>query len=830
MGSVWLSLRGELRRRWGALLALALLLGFAGGVVLTAAAGADRTDTAYPRLLQWARAAQVDLLPAGNRPVPGYFAALGRLPQVAAMSTAVLYQAVLPPRRGAPLTPVETFASPDRAFGVSADRVKIVAGRIFNPRAAGQAMIDQRLAGLEHLRPGGTLHLLLIPSNPRTGNPEPKRASPIAFRVSAVVVFDSQVVPGTAANSEPTALLSTPFAGTAVAASANYGIQGGVRLRPGASMAGFLSAASTLASRDPATGGRVIVLSTADQVAATQRAIRPEAVTLALFAGLAGLIALAVIAQLLGRQLILDSAEFPILRVLGMTRGRLVTLSLARTAVITVAGAVIATGVAIAASPLMPIGTARLAEPSPGIQVNFGVLAAGFAVLAILPLAALVPVAWRAAARVQGPLGVAEPGSGARASQLGSALGLAGSVTGGIGVRMALEPGHGRSAVPVRSALIGTTVAVASVVAAVIFGSSLIGLVSTPHRYGQNWAQVLDFGFGGLTGELSAKVLSKEPAVSGYAAGNYGQLSIGANKTIVPAIGIDLVRGQGFLTLLAGRAPRRPDEIVLGAQTLRAVHARLGQRIRVVVNQVAARPSYGRPRRTMRIVGVAVFPLFSRGGFAATDLGTGAAVAAPVLSEVSPQTRCAGRVTCYGFLLLRYRPGTDLAAAAARLTAVLLKKGCPPGSCTVTADRQQADIRDYAEVRDTPLLLGAVLALLAVGTLAHVLLTSVRRRRRDLAVLKAIGLLSSQLIRVVCWQASALAAVALAVGLPVGLVAGRWSWMLFARSVGVADRPDVPVLLVLIVIPVTLLLAGIIAAGPGWTAARIRPAQVLRAE
>jgi hypothetical protein len=235
--------------------------------------------------------------------------------------------------------------------------------------------------------------------------------------------------------------------------------------------------------------------------------------------------------------------------------------------VVAIAGALIATGVATAASPLTPIGAARLAEPSPGIQISSGILAAGFAVLVILPLAVLVPVAWRAAARAQVPQGVAEPASRARASRLCSALSLAGSVTGGIGVRMALEPGHGRSAVPVRSALIGTTVAITSVVAAVVFGASLVGLVSTPHRYGQNWAQVLDFGFGGVTGSLSAKVLSREPAISGYATGNYGQLSIGPNRTIVPAIGIG-PRARTGLPHPAGRPgpvqpgrdrPRRPD-------------------------------------------------------------------------------------------------------------------------------------------------------------------------------------------------------------------------------------------------------------------------------
>jgi hypothetical protein len=79
MGPVWLSLRAELRLRWRALTGLALLLGLIGGVALTAAAGARRTETAFPRLLQWANAAQVDVLPYGGAPTPAYFAAMARI-------------------------------------------------------------------------------------------------------------------------------------------------------------------------------------------------------------------------------------------------------------------------------------------------------------------------------------------------------------------------------------------------------------------------------------------------------------------------------------------------------------------------------------------------------------------------------------------------------------------------------------------------------------------------------------------------------------------------------------------------------------------------------
>jgi hypothetical protein len=156
MDAVWLALRADLRQRWRALLSLALLLGLIGGVVLTAAAGARRTETAYPRLLSWASASQVELIPAANDFPADYYAALARLPQVAQLSTEVLYQVTLPTARHAYTNQVYAVSSPDHAFGVTADRVKVLAGRPFDPDAPGQAMIDPQLAALEHVGPGGT--------------------------------------------------------------------------------------------------------------------------------------------------------------------------------------------------------------------------------------------------------------------------------------------------------------------------------------------------------------------------------------------------------------------------------------------------------------------------------------------------------------------------------------------------------------------------------------------------------------------------------------------------------------------------------------------------
>ena len=208
-----------------------------------------------------------------------------------------------------------------------------------------------------------------------------------------------------------------------------------MRLRPGADVAAFSDAVRTLAKRYPPEGGGFPgIVNLSNEVTATERAIRPQAVALAVFAGLAGLISLAVLGQLLARQLTMDSAEFPVLRALGMTRASLLVLSLARLALVTITGALIATAVAVAASPLMPIGSARLAEPAPGIEVNLAILAIGAAVITLLPLLILTPAVFRAVSHAMGPLGVAEPPVPAKPSRLVMALTRAGTAPSGIGV------------------------------------------------------------------------------------------------------------------------------------------------------------------------------------------------------------------------------------------------------------------------------------------------------------------------------------------------------------------------------------------------------------
>jgi hypothetical protein len=821
MAAVWQSLRRELSTRWRPLLGLAILLGLVGGAILTAAAGARRTDTAFGRLRDWARASQVQVVL--DQP-SSFIQSLGQLPGVESVGESVYVDAVLPAHRG---TSVMALSSPDNSYGVHTDAVKIVEGHQWRRADPDTVMVDQQLAAAEHLRPGSGFGLTVIPQAPGNAGALPRRAVTLHLRVAAIVVFDFQVAPATTANAEPAVLVNPAFGRSRLAQRASYGTVLSVRLRPGVRTAEVIKAIAAAARADSTVGpGNFNVTDLTDQVDASQTAIRPQAIALGAFALLAGLILIAVITQLLSRQLALDAADFPVLRAIGMAPRQLLALMLARLFAITLTGGLLAVALAIACSPLTPIGPAQLAEPRPGPEVNLAVLGVGFALIVLMPVALVAPVAWRIATRAGGG-SLAPQRRLDKPSALVAALGGRKWVTWGAGLRLAFQPGRGRTAVPVRSAQLGTIVAVGATVAAVVFSASFLQLLATPAQYGQDWQQELDLSFGAISPQLVAKVAALQPGLQAYAAGNYGQLTV--NGTLIPAVGIDTLRGAGFATLLAGREPVNPGQIALGAHTMRVLHVRIGDRVQVTVGGQAAAgsPPAG---RAMLVVGEVVLPAFGQGTIVATNLGSGALVRSTVLSVPFPQTGCPGTVTCYNFLLARYRPGVNQKLARQHLAAAIHRLGCPPQVCQVITDQRPTDIVNYAKVRQTPLVLGLVLALLAIGTLAHVLLTSVRRRARELAILKVLGMSRAQVLRVVLGQALAFSLAAVAVGLPLGIAAGRWAWILFAGSAGAPADPAVPVLLVIAFVPATLLLAVLVAALPGRAAGRVRPAAALRAE
>lgn len=80
-----------------------------------------------------------------------------------------------------------------------------------------------------------------------------------------------------------------------------------------------------------------------------------------------------------------------------------------------------------------------------------------------------------------------------RPSRVASAAASAGlPVAASVGARFALEPGRGRTAVPVRAALLGGVLAVSLVVATLSFGSGLQQLVPHPALHGWDWSYMLN--------------------------------------------------------------------------------------------------------------------------------------------------------------------------------------------------------------------------------------------------------------------------------------------------------------------------------------------------
>ena len=227
-------------------------------------------------------------------------------------------------------------------------------------------------------------------------------------------------------------------------------------------------------------------------------------------------------------------------------------------------------------------------------------------------------------------------------------------------------------------------------------------------------------------------------------------------------------------------------------------------------------------------MGSAVFPNFGQGSFTPTDLGEGAETTAAVLR---PQAVPTGGLAGYEFVLLRFTrvPGRAAAVARFRRSMTHFCSEIQQSTCVELSQRPNG-VTNYARIDGTPEVLAALLAVLGVAVFGQLAVVSSRRRRRDFAILKALGLLRRQVSEVTAWQVSTLAALALLAGLPLGVAAGRWSWQLFGNGLGIPAEASVPVTLVLLMVPAVILIANAVAWWPGRSAARVSPAQVLRTE
>jgi ABC-type lipoprotein release transport system permease subunit len=791
--AVWVRACWGFRSGGRAWMVLVVLIALAAGAVMAAAAGARRTETAYPRFVAAHRA--FDIAVGGFSGVADADSARARmvgLPQVAAWSRLdyVAKRAVLP--SGRIVTAPELVPEGDLLgrTGLTVNRFKVVAGRLFDPRASGEAVIDFSTAARLHLHAGSVVRLDL---GEATAHHRASESVRIVGLVAAPGLFPAIGVTATGQLFLSPAFMRhfgvLPLDDPTVLLRLRHG---------GGDVPAFLRdlQAAGLAGAD--------ILFAGDLTVGIQRSIRYEVLALWALAGLVAVTALATLGQSLARQVSLDSTDFAILRAIGMSPRQLFVLGMVRVTVVATAGAALAVPSAWLLSWWTPVGLARVAEPTPGIAADPLVWVLGFLATVLGLVAAGAFPAWRAAVATPSRPGAMTSEHPSRVAAVLGRVSRSGAAA--VGVRMALQTGRGNAAVPVRSAALGSAVAVVALVASVVVGASLGRLLHTPRLSGYTWDVFLSPD---KTEEAKAQVaVPADPDVAVVGRGGFTSVEIAGRQVIT-----FFVQGDSSLLppIVSGRAPIGDAEIAVGPEVMRQAHIKVGDTIDVVGGQ----NEQGRQTRLrMAIVGQAVI---SPAPFGQTKPGDSVIITPSAYDRLHLSPAIG-----HSPYLIRFKAGMDADAANARLSRQLPLAFIFPTTATT-------QLQALGGIATIPLVMSALLVALAAGALGHTLLTSIRRRRRDFAILKALGFAQGQLAGVVAWQASTLAVCAGLIGVPLGMVLGRWTWRSVADQAGVHPSVVYP-LSIALVLPAAVVLAILLALIPARLAARTQVAQALRSE
>jgi hypothetical protein len=248
------------------------------------------------------------------------------------------------------------------------------------------------------------------------------------------------------------------------------------------------------------------------------------------------------------------------------------------------------------------------------------------------------------------------------------------------------------------------------------------------------------------------------------------------------------------------------------------------------------------PPTKLVIVGTATFPAVGYTSFIQdhTSMGIGAMLPEGIIPAAFKRALSSPDPNLNGpeMIFVRLRPGITLAAGRLNLQKIanysdrlFARDPHATGNVVnVLGVQRPAQIVNYRSIGSTPVILSLGLALGAIFALGLTLAASVRRRRRDLALLKAFGFISRQLAGAVAWQATVTALTGIILGIPVGILVGRELWILFAKNINAVPFASVPVVAVVLTGVGALVFANLVSAVPGRSAARTSTAIVLRAE
>ena len=811
-------LRGVLRRGRAGYLAIVLITGLLGGVAMGSVAAARRTQSAYPRILAASNPSDlhVDAGPY-SRPM------LRRIAGMRHVSAARTYVSILGLRTAPDGTvnpasdfnrQVEMVGSLDGLY-FGQDKVIVTAGRRADPRRADEVMVSGQTAQRFGLHVGQVLDVNLYTQqqfDDPDANPETtKRARQARLTITGIGVFTDEVVQDDV--DLIYRVLATPaFTRKALSCCGGYAWVGLKLDRGDRAVPAVQREFARLLPPGWPLGFRV----TSVVEGQGERAIRPESAAAAVLGLIAALAALVLAGQAIRRVLAAGRRERAVLRALGTSpRAMAVDLGLPVAGVV-LAGTVLAGLVAVAVSPVAPLGPMHRLDPQPGFAADLAAFGAGAAVLLLVLGTATALFAAAETARTAGR--AARPGPARCREQHGGPAEPAARAGRGhrLRVRAGRRPGYRQA----WAAITGTVVALVILVASVSFGASLGALVSRPSLYGWTWDREMlaGSGYGDIPLAPATRALRADPDVAAWAGGYFDSVEVNGHS--VPGIGLTSTKLSP--PVLAGHQLTGPGQIVLGAETLAEVGARVGGTVTVF---------NGRSTTRMTVAGTTTLPAIGIGHGIHPSLGRGAFLDAADLPVAFRDGRPGGTPTIGpNTVLIRFRPGAGRAAAIRRLTALSNRLSRDPATMGVQVlpVQRPAEIVNYRSMGAAPAILAVLLAAGAVVALAVTVATAARRRARDFALLRTLGFVRRQVLAAVIWQAGVCVAAGTLIGLPLGVAAGRFLWSRFAGQLYVVPHPAVPAGTVAAVGLGALLAAVLTAAGPGWLVTRAPAAQVLR--
>ncbi len=818
MTAVLLRARALLRRRWHAWAALGVVIGIFGGVAMALAQGAHRTHVAYPRFVAFERAADLVLAGKSNFSLVGAIdldkvEAMPGVVEAARAFAGLPFSARADGGRVLGAGDVLPVASTEERLGNTIERWKMLSGRRADPTRTDEAVASFELAERLHLHIGSVLQFHfydaeLFPSVSAALLKEwPARLEAIRRDMNANVtdpangpVLQTRIVGIEASPLEFPPLVTelapvlhlTPafakiYAPVIVGSAVSY-----LRLAPGTDVGAFQLAVERLAPGEPVS----FISKLENHQPKVQRSIRVESLVLALLAALVAFAGVVAAAQALTRQTFVESADDDTLRALGMQPSQLLRVAAIRSAVIAIVAATVACLVGWLAAPFFLLSLAHKANLDRGFPVDALTLVIGaVSVIAFTMVVGVISAlfAGRSARTRARQSSVPSPRRG-RGDAFGQSWLPLPMV---IGARFAIQ--RTRRSAPAWTAIAGVGLCVALLAFASTFTWLLRRDLAEKHRYGWNWDVKVGAPALPDLDEVLRPGLQALPDVTDLSVASVTQIDVGTTR--VDVLAIDPVVGSAGPTIVAGRAPTASGEIVLGSRTMHALQTGLGRIIAVRI---------GASKATYRVVGQAIFPEFGDSG----QLGTGAWMTIPALRRVLPST-------ARNSFLIAFRGSPDKAARVAQLRDVL-------SPLPSHVDARPEDLVNLS--RDDTLLiaLGLVLGLLALAMLAHTVVTAARQGRHNHATLRALGYSRSQSGLTVLWQSLALAMGALALGLPLGLLAGRQIWTVYATGLGVATDAFVPLAPIVISLVGTAVVAVLAAVPSSWYVLRSNLADTLR--